>query len=422
MAILTRPTQALVYAALLTHSVLATTITNTCLPGPFTRPDQVPCLGDPSLLPHIARGSAALSTSHPPWTHIPFCPDQTDYCVFTHNAFHQWGVSILGIPAAKAKTVNETSSIPFVESLFLSNPGLITKKLEQKDPPFEIIDIPNKGKGVIATRNIKRGTVIMVDQAVMLVETVFPQKVTRPLGREMLNEGMARLSEEGSEVARALARSGKVQDEISRAEDIIKTNAFSVTLGGRAYMALFPLVSRMNHGCRPLAMVNWDSETLTNTIKAFRDIEEGEEITVSYSDLGMLSTERLAVLRSRWGFTCSCELCSSSEEDLAASDARRKRFNELGVKVIRTLEDGDIEKAIGYHREVIQAIQEEQLTPHLGDYYEVAARLYTAVGDKKSAAKFARFAVEEYTGFGKGLEGKEDLQLLAKKAVPADES
>ena len=136
----------------------------------------------------------------------------------------------------------------------------------------------------------------------------------------------------------------------------------------------------------------------------------------------MLSTDRLAVLHSRWGFTCTCDLCSSSKEELAASDSRRKRFNELGVKVIRTLEGGDIKKAIGYHREVIQAIKEEQLTPHLGDYYEVAARLYTAVGDKKSAAQFAKLAVEEYTAFGKGLEGKEDLQALAKAPVPADES
>jgi hypothetical protein len=29
------------------------------------------------------------------------------------------------------------------------------------------------------------------------------------------------------------------------------------------------------------ALINWDQNTLTNTIKAFRDIEEGEEITVS---------------------------------------------------------------------------------------------------------------------------------------------
>jgi hypothetical protein len=136
----------------------------------------------------------------------------------------------------------------------------------------------------------------------------------------------------------------------------------------------------------------------------------------------MLSTERPAILRSRWGFTCRCDLCSSSKEELAASDARRKRVNELGVKVIKTLEGGDIKEAIGYHREVIRAIEEEQLTPHLGDYYEVAAQLYSAVGDKKNAVEFAKLAVEEYTDFGKGLEGKESLQALAKEAVPVEKS
>jgi hypothetical protein len=78
----------------------------------------------------------------------------------------------------------------------------------------------------------------------MLVDSVFPQKVMRPLGRELLTEGLARLSTEGTKVARALARSGlALDDEAPAAEDIIKTNAYSVTLGERSYMALFPMVS-----------------------------------------------------------------------------------------------------------------------------------------------------------------------------------
>ncbi len=132
----------------------------------------------------------------------------------------------------------------------------------------------------------------------------------------------------------------------------------------------------------------------------------------------MLYADRLFTLRKKWGFTCTCDLCSSSEAEIAASDARRNRVNDFGVKVIKAVEEQKFKEAIKHHREVIRAIEEEQLTPHLGDYYEVMSRLYSAVRDKKSAVNYAKMALEEFAEFGEGLEGKEDLQMVAKGTIP----
>lgn len=37
----------------------------------------------------------------------------------------------------------------------------------------------------------------------------------------------------------------------------------------------------MNHACRPSAFTRFSEKTLAMTAVAFRDIEEGEEITIS---------------------------------------------------------------------------------------------------------------------------------------------
>jgi hypothetical protein len=53
------------------------------------------------------------------------------------------------------------------------------------------------------------------------------------------------------------------------------------------------------------------------------------------------------------------------------------------------------------YSEVVDAVREEGLVPHLGAHYEVLGRLYIAAGDTKKGAEMVRSAVDE----GKGFEG-----------------
>lgn len=210
-----------------------------CLPGPIAHDEHPSCLDIPPESPEDYN-----PTKFHPWTHRPFCPAETPYCVYTNSKFQSRGVSVIAMPFSVAKERNDTTAIRSLEVLLASD--ALTKApspAEPTDRPYEIRDIPGKGKGVVATRKIPRGTVLMVEHAAVIADMVFPVRVRRVLGREMLRRAMSRVGKEGEEAILDLARSSHMPMEVPAAEDVMKTNAFTVKVAGKNQMALFPRVA-----------------------------------------------------------------------------------------------------------------------------------------------------------------------------------
>jgi SET domain-containing protein len=90
---------------------------------------------------------------------------------------------------------------------------------------------------------------------------------------------------------------------------ILRSNAYNT---GSSHIGLFPKTARINHSCNPNAGNYWDEKAAERVIYASRDIEEGEEITVSYIPLLKPIKERQARLQ-QYGFTCDCSACQSEE-------------------------------------------------------------------------------------------------------------
>ncbi|KXX78306.1 SET domain-containing protein 5 [Madurella mycetomatis] len=357
-----------------------------CLPGPLRLDNYLPCQ---SAADHDAHGVPLA-----PWTHRPYCGENTNYCVFTNANFRSSsrGVSIIDIPSSNASDV--TSTVASISDLLLTD----DPTTEQEPPPYELQDIPGKGKGLVATRKISRGQTFLVDYAALVADTKFPSRVKRDQGRQLLREAVHRLP--AADLILDLARSSSDPDNVPAAEDVLKTNSFSVDIGGKSYMALFPHIARINHACKPSALTRFNSTTLSNTVTAFHDILPGEEITISYSPFGLTSQARQQTLLQKWGFRCTCPLCSASPSVLAASDARRQKIAVLGEEVIKMLDRGEAPKrAAEMYEEVVEAVKEEGLVPHLGAHYEVLGRLYLAAGDKKKGVDLVRKGVEESRGF-----------------------
>jgi hypothetical protein len=176
-----------------------------------------------------------------PWTYRPYCADNTNYCVFTNTDFQgpTRGVSV--IDARPSSTGNATSAVTVVADLLSSMPPTPESADDQQSPPYEVRDIPGKGKGLIATRKIPRGRVFMVDYAAVVVDTHLPGRVRRAQGHQLLREAIERLP--GAEEVLGLARSSLDPENVPVSEDVMKTNAFSVEIGGRDYMALFPRIA-----------------------------------------------------------------------------------------------------------------------------------------------------------------------------------
>ena len=107
--------------------------------------------------------------------------------------------------------------------------------------------------------------------------------------------------------------------------------------GGSA--ALLRLGSKFNHSCSPNAAFSWEPDDTSSSSSstsgaalffALRDIEAGEDLTVSYLSDGVLSLdvkERRRRLRQKPGMegvTCSCTRCAAEEgesSDTAAEPA-----------------------------------------------------------------------------------------------------
>jgi hypothetical protein len=108
--------------------------------------------------------------------------------------------------------------------------------------PYEVRDIPGKGKGAIATRRIEKGKAVLVDHASILAVVEYPADVMREEVQELLRVAAAQLRdpERVEELARQERRE---QDEdeagMSLMEDVLLTNSFGVVVGGKEYMALF---------------------------------------------------------------------------------------------------------------------------------------------------------------------------------------
>jgi hypothetical protein len=164
-----------------------------------------------------------------PWTHPPECEHTTDgtvkYCTYTNANHGPRGWSIITTPE------NAANSASFlIQQLNVSS---------SRDPPYKMVDIPGKGKGLVATRPIKRYEEILVEHAPMLVDIAFTVKVQATRGYRLLHAAVDRLSDPTS--VRELGKSnGLAKDEV---ENILRTNAFNTPMDGVPHIALYPTVS-----------------------------------------------------------------------------------------------------------------------------------------------------------------------------------
>lgn len=138
--------------------------------------------------------------------------------------------------------------------------------------------------------------------------------------------------------------------------------------------------------------------------------------TVAYLNqdtaFNLQSKIRLPRLKKLWGFDCSCNLCAGPPELLAASDARRQKVDDLGPEIVELVEEGKFDEAVKLNKEMIQALTEEEILPHMGDYYEIMGRLYQAWGKKKEAVEWFEKALDEVEGFK--ADGADDLKRIIK--------
>ncbi|KAH7101851.1 hypothetical protein BKA62DRAFT_770332 [Auriculariales sp. MPI-PUGE-AT-0066] len=175
------------------------------------------------------------------------------------------------------------------------------------DVPFRIDEIHGRGMGLVATRRIAAGSVLYREPplALMAAKRTFPLTMRMEAALRAVMHPRALAAYEALHACRA------PQD--NRLLDIWRTNAHSATIGMWVSSAVFQVLSRANHNCKPNSAFEWAYDVFQGRLIALKDIAPGEEITISYvgnTDNKPTSTaQRRNELKEKYKFDCICEAC-----------------------------------------------------------------------------------------------------------------
>ncbi|KAK3390710.1 hypothetical protein B0H63DRAFT_410660 [Podospora didyma] len=313
------------------------------------------------------------------------------HCLFTAADFRNGH----GISLVASTTV--TSHLLGLGALEDRPDPLAAQKRAARGPAYDIVDVPGKGKGVVANRRIRRGEIIIVDFPAVLIGTHFLTDAAPHHRRRILKQAIKQLPERTRERVNGLTkREGEYE-----VDSILGQNSNSVVLGdGEIHVGLFTEAARINHSCRPNAYFRFSEERLTMEVGAYRQIETGEEIVMSYVPVTAKHTDRRNYLKENWGFDCKCSLCLASELDVSDSEGRRRRMTELKESVLHARREGFFQDAINMAGEWLMFSEWESLPPLESEFHDTLSELYLLNGDMVNATRHGRMALDEWVKLG----------------------
>lgn len=200
--------------------------------------------------------------------------------------------------------------------------------------------IPHKGRGLVASRSLKRGELLFTEPP------LFSFPLSPPPNNSSIMIALSQCSREQQQQYFTLANSFKEKKEILPAQGIFLSNYIPYRdansgsgedeSGERGGIFLF--ASYFNSSCTPNVSRYWDASKRVMMFRTLWDIEDGEELCFNYGDILGTRADRIEELSTERGFVCLCEACNvmgeSIEETLAQSDERRatiaRLYDEVG--------------------------------------------------------------------------------------------
>lgn len=166
-----------------------------------------------------------------PWTYEPECIHSDDhseeYCVYTDKNFARGrGISFFTSPTIAAKVVELSA---------FTNKTVHDHVNNFEDAPWEVRNVPGRGNGLFATRELHRGDLIIADTpvAVLQSDAFF---LDYPIGYRYLHMAFDRLSDATKEIVMNTAAHSPGDPYMER----INTNAFAGDFEGAPHFLLYP--------------------------------------------------------------------------------------------------------------------------------------------------------------------------------------
>jgi len=196
--------------------------------------------------------------------------------------------------------------------------------------PVMVTEIPGKGKGLVASKDFKKGQVLFQEASVIIVHA--PSGIV-PL--QELKDQISKMSEEQKNKFYQLKPRGffnqaqldaALRENCLHELDIFVSNSVK-RINDDDKMSLFPSNSLMNHSCAPNVQQRYTSDAAdVFEIRALNDILKGEEVTQCYPRGFMTSSQMKTYLQEFLQFDCKCGVCSGSipHQDVLISEISSK--------------------------------------------------------------------------------------------------
>jgi SET domain-containing protein len=150
--------------------------------------------------------------------------------------------------------------------------------MAKRKPMYAIVDIPRRGKGIVATKNITKGSRILEEKPVITT----PEQ---PQSDEWLKTNIAQqvscLNDHQRQSFFSMHNLYAYQSTAEQALGIIRTNSLPIEANGIGG-GIFLEACRINHACDDNAQKYWNRRIERHTVHALKDILKGEEITIYY--------------------------------------------------------------------------------------------------------------------------------------------
>ncbi|KAK3293798.1 uncharacterized protein B0H64DRAFT_442903 [Chaetomium fimeti] len=237
----------------------------------------------------------------------------------------------------------------------------------------------------------------MVDVPAVLISIPFLADTKPHHRRRIIKQAINQLPEETRDRVYRLSRSSSKYE----VDAIMGSNSNTITVGeDEVHVGLFTEVARVNHACRPNAYYRFSERRLTMEVVAFRAIQPGEEIVMSYVPLETPVEERRRYLKDHWGFNCACSLCRASKLDADDSEAWREKVKSLKATIQDARSQGYYKNAIVMAEEWLLVSEWDMTPPFMPEYHDTLADLYFLKGDMVNATRYARMAMDGWARFG----------------------
>ena len=205
--------------------------------------------------------------------------------------------------------------------------------------PVMVTEIPGKGRGLVAARDIKMGELIFIDKPAIILPSDFDQMPMSSMTMESLRTQIRNLPTEAKSQFYKLTAPdrdprynafilllAKRNEKDYEALKLFMANGLRNRT--RNYTTLYLNLSLVNHSCAPNAAdvegdLRPENETEDNVpnfeLRAIKDISKGEEINTCYVNnikrFGNGSKERKAGILEELTFDCACSVCSGQVAD-----------------------------------------------------------------------------------------------------------